>query len=234
MIERLTKEQELIDKASGTSQGGGNTRLAQTQSGYKNYGDTADLWTLARSLVVIANMGKPALKFSAFKNQETARGDKYSLRFDIHNGMSMIDVFIAIEYSDGSLSFTSRRMPASGHVALDLQGDKRFDIRNMYGYVLFKPSEYEVLYVDNIMLLRTHLDEATYNVDNQKLLDRNKNRRIEAAKRKAEEDERRKQEQIERARHHADSIRMAFARKDSVEANSLRRPKPRSVPQRVR
>ena len=228
VLKELNDELYEIDKASGKNRADArNSR----NSRYKNYGDTAYMWENARTVAITGNMKAPIIKFSLTRNPETERGDKYTFMCNMVNGLSMPEIFMAIEYRDGSLSFLSQNLPPSGMVRISLQADKTLEISQMYGYITFKPADDEVMFLNDIMLLRTHCNDNDDSLNNQRFSDRDKKRREETARAKEESEKRRQEMLQEQQKHRMDSIINAYTKSDSALTNSRRvKPPKRSRP----
>ena len=149
---------------------------------YKDFGDTADIWKAKRELVLTSSMGKAMLPFVYLANSESAKGDKYTLRFKTVNNKAGLKAFVGIEYGDGAMTFIERPATSTGWNEVSVQSDSLKKIKNVFGYIKFNlRSKQTICYVDSVMLLRTHLDRNTYGLINmQKTLDRNK--QVEADK----------------------------------------------------
>lgn len=151
---------------------------------YKDFGDTADIWSLGRQLILTANMGKNILPFSYASNQETQLGDKYLLRLKSLSNNGNVNAFVGVEYIDGSVTFIERLASKEGWNEFSIQSDSLKRVKRMFGYIKFDVRKKRYLcYVDSIMLLRVHLDRTSYgNINTQKILDRNKQLQKEKSK----------------------------------------------------
>lgn len=175
VIKRLEDSRKDLDVKSGKLIATAKKQRAAGRS-YKDFGDTADLWTLGRQLVLTSNLGKRMLPYSIMGNSEMQLGDKYLLRLRSLNNGSNVKAFIGVEYIDGSLTFTERPAMKDGWNEFALQTDSLKKVRKVFGYIKFDVrSKRTICYVDSIMLLRVHLDRNSYdNINTQKVLDKNK------------------------------------------------------------
>jgi hypothetical protein len=170
VIKELEDERRKLDLASGKVVSKRH-RKAGGRS-YKDFGDTADIWTSTRQMVLTANYGSNILPFYISSNQESQKGDKYTLLMKVINNRSDIRAFVGIEYNDGVHTFIERRA-SNGWFEVPVQGDSLKNIKGVFGYIKYNVLEANaVSYVDSIMLLRTHIDNKTYsNIATQKVLD---------------------------------------------------------------
>ena len=173
VIKRLEDERKDLDVKAGKV--GATSRRRKAGRSDKDFGDTADLWTAGRQLVLTSNLGHSVMPFDFRANQETSLGDKYLLQLKSLNGMSGVKAFVGAEYIDGSTTFVERVAFKEGWNEFALQTDSLKKVKRVFGYIKFNVrSQHTVSYVDSIMLLRVHLDRSSYDIINvQKVLDRN-------------------------------------------------------------
>ena len=171
---RLEKERNELDISTGNIVA--THRKTGTGKTYKNFGDSADLWMSARQFIITENIENGILPFELKTNQESQKGDKYSLKMLVVNNKTEIKALVALLYNDDSYTFIERRMSSNGWLDVAVQGDSLKSIKNVFGYIKYGAVPHgEIVYVDSILLLRTHLDRNTYNIINtQKVLDRHK------------------------------------------------------------
>lgn len=173
VIKRLEDERKDLDVKAGKVVA--TSRRHKAGRSYKDFGDTADLWTAGRQRVLTSNLGHSVMPFDFRANQETSLGDKYLLQLKSLNGMSGVKAFVGAEYIDGSTTFVERVAFKEGWNEFALQTDSLKKVKRVFGYIKFNVrSQHTVSYVDSIMLLRVHLDRSSYDIINvQKVLDRN-------------------------------------------------------------
>lgn len=169
---RLEKERNELDITTGNVIA--SHRKTGTGKTYKNFGDSADLWESARQLIITENIKNSILPFELKTNQESQKGDKYCLKMLVVNNNTEIKALVALLYSDDSYTFIERRTASNGWFDVTVQGDSMKNIKNVFGYIKYGDVPHgEMVYVDSILLLRTHLDRNTYNgINTQKVLDR--------------------------------------------------------------
>lgn len=143
---------------------------------YKNFGDSADLWVSARQLLLSDNLENSILPFELTANQESQKGDKYTLKMLLANNRTEIKALVALQYSDDSYTFIERKSASDGWMDVTVQGDSLKTIKNVFGYIKCgRIKQGDIVYVDSILLLRTHLDRSSYpQIAVQKELDRRK------------------------------------------------------------
>lgn len=135
---------------------------------YKSFGDTADIWTQNRNFVITRNLGKCQVPFSQIVYKDYEKGDKYSITFlPINSYNSNINVFLGVEYVDGSYTFTQQRCASEGEFTISVQCDSTLKARKVFGYIEFNNIASSIAYINNINLLRTHIDKNTYNIIEQ-------------------------------------------------------------------
>lgn len=170
--QRYEEEERQLNLAMGKVTAVGHRRTRGIS--YKNFGDTADLWESARQLIVSRNISNSVLPFEIKSNQESQKGDKYCLRMKLTNNKSSVQAFVGIIYNDETYTCIERRSRVDGWLNVEVQGDSLKNIRKVFGYLKANEvADNVILYVDSIMVLRTHLDRNTYNIiSSQKQLDR--------------------------------------------------------------
>lgn len=175
VIKRLEDSRKDLDVKSGKLIASSRKNRSAGRS-YKDFGDTADIWTLGRQLVLTSNLGKRMLPYSYMSNSEMQLGDKFLLQLKSLNNGANVKAFVGVEYVDGSMTFSERPAMKDGWNEFSLQTDSLKKVRKVFGYIKFDVrSKRTICYVDSIMLLRVHLDRASYdNINTQKVLDKNK------------------------------------------------------------
>ena len=171
---RLEKERENLAVSTGSVVE--NNAMGRAGKMYKNFGDSADLWTSARQLLLAENMEYSILPFELTTNQESQKGDKYSLKMRLTHNKTEIKALVALQYGDDSYTFVERNSASDGWLDVTVQGDSLKTIKNVFGYIKCgRIKQGDIVYVDSILLLRTHLDRSSYSrIAMQKVLDRRK------------------------------------------------------------
>ena len=138
-------------------------------------GDTADLWTQPRLWMVTQAMNGNYVKFDYAPDKQMRSGDRYQLTLKLLTGSSEVQIVMALQYLDGSISYISRKMSHNGWLDLILQADTARTVKRLCGYLAFKlRNNAPVAFADSIQLLRTHFDDKQYGfISMQKNLNRN-------------------------------------------------------------
>lgn len=177
VLTKLEEEQRQLDAATGnaTASESSRGRAHGRRRGYNSYGDTADIWTKARQLMLTPNFGHSTIPFDYPSNTETREGDRYALRFKSLCHGADVKVILMVDYTDASTSITTSRANRDGWNEITVQGDSTRKIRRCYGLIDMHTRPGEVAFIDSVMLLRTHLSAGSYgSFNNQKLLDNEK------------------------------------------------------------
>ena len=126
-------------------------------------GDTADLWTRPRQWLMTNAMNRNFVTFDYEPDKEMRSGDRYRLSMKLFTGNSDVQLLLALEYLDGSMSFISRKMSHNGWLEMPIQADTARTVRRIYGHMSFKmSSKTPVAFADSIELIRTHFDSKQY------------------------------------------------------------------------
>ncbi len=130
---------------------------------YKSRGDTADIWTGLRTWMLTPVLPKGYVTFDVVPDAEYRGGDRYQLNFKLIGGGARYAVLIGADYTDGTSTVVHRNACTDGWTEFELQTDRGRVVRRIYGYVRYDMSRAStVAFVDSLMLLRTHLDDAKY------------------------------------------------------------------------
>lgn len=139
---------------------------------YASKGDTADIWTDTRSLMLTPGLKCGYFTFECQPDGEHLKGDKYTLSLKMLCFSNTFSLMLAAEYQDGSVALIHRNASMEGWTNLALQTDSTRNVRRIYGYIKYNiTGASTVNYLDSIALLRTHLDRGTYpNINAQKFI----------------------------------------------------------------
>lgn len=135
------------------------------QSQHKLYGttgDTANVWPGAMrcQLLPVSRVGYMPFELKATK--DCRPGDRYALDMKLVGLGTQFTVFLAVDYSDGSMSFVNRNGAFAGWLNVPLQCDRNQSVRRLYGYVRYQMQPLGIAYIDSVQLLRTRFDESRY------------------------------------------------------------------------
>ncbi|MCH4155388.1 MAG: DUF4296 domain-containing protein [Muribaculaceae bacterium] len=162
----LASQKETPKNGISGQQVGGNTGGSLRKQYSATKGDTIDMWKEDRLYVLGNNLGKMILKFDYPANGSARQGDRYDLMFRMFNNISKVDVYLGVDYFDGSTSFVFRTMSFEGQNEVPLQTDSTRRVKRIYGYISYDPKVKEMLFIDNLQLLRTHIDRRNYEIYN--------------------------------------------------------------------
>lgn len=148
--------------ASGVQKGGRPLKQYHAAKG-----DTADLWTQPRQWLMTHAMNGSYVTFDYAPDKEMRSGDRYRLSMKLFTGTGDVQLVLALEYLDGSISFISRKMSHNGWLEMPIQADTARTVRRIYGHMSFKmSSRTPVAFADSIELVRTHFDAQQYGLIN--------------------------------------------------------------------
>lgn len=148
-----------LDGGPGMAQQGGAT----ARRVYPNSGDSANIWTEPVQWILTSAMGKGYITYDYMPDNESRRGDAYSLNLkSINNSGNTINVMMALDYSDGTTSYVNRTVNIAGWSNFDIQSDSSRNVTRIYGYLRYDIKPQRVSFIDSIYLLRTHLDRSSY------------------------------------------------------------------------
>ncbi|MGM9868721.1 MAG: DUF4296 domain-containing protein [Sodaliphilus sp.] len=169
---QLTKE--LIKAPQDHKQASGT---GQQRKMYATKGDTADIWTDTRSLMLSPGLKCGYFTFECQPDGEHLKGDKYTLSMKMLCFSNTFSLMLAAEYQDGSVAIVHRNASMEGWSNIPLQTDSTRNVRRIFGYIKYNITGVSTVnYLDSIALLRTHLDRGTYpNINSQKFISKQLN-----------------------------------------------------------
>lgn len=161
---RLTDEAKSNEKKRhATPTGSDINQLAQARKYYPDHGDTADIWKERRTWMLTGALGEGHIAFDTRPDMESLRGDAYRLVLKTLRGGSRINLFVAVDYSDGATSFTTATVLNEGWTNYSVQSDTTRTVKRVYGYIHYDMKPTQVAFIDSVQLLRTRLDRVRYN-----------------------------------------------------------------------
>lgn len=126
-------------------------------------GDSVDVWSGLKVRCVSEVVGNTTITFDVNAATDSRPGDAYVWRFRLLNKMYMPNVMIGVDYSDGSTGYLNRDHFNSGWNEVTLQTDSTKSVKRIYGMAAFsRLPKNEVVMVDSISLVRTHLNRERY------------------------------------------------------------------------
>ena len=177
VIDRLNNELNHVDVNASPSPSANDPALAARQY-YPAQGDTADIWNLPRTWLIPKGLQDGYITFDFNTASKSRPGDRYELRFKTVNGARNLSVVIAADYSDQGTALLTRNAVVAGMNKVALQTDSARQLTRIYGYINYNVPNGQVVYLDSVQLIRTHLDPAAYRPNAQvKLIERDAERR---------------------------------------------------------
>lgn len=152
------KTMDILNHRIAEAQKIGNAdapRIARTLDG-----DSVDLWADASMVRVSQNSPSSVITFSLTADRNWERGDAFTLNLKPVRFRSGLMASMAVEYSDGTAEYISRRI--SGDIdnnelkSITLYLDSAKTATNVYGALTSSPLDREVGFIDSISLIRTH------------------------------------------------------------------------------
>lgn len=137
-------------------------------------GDTANVWTGARALVLSPEKGYNSYSFSLKADTAYHKGDRISLEFNatyiIQEGMRNAVAVLAITLGNDSIVNQTMRISSNSHISVIAGDYGNLGIKAVRGYILFPPENtmqpsttLKILCIDHIRLIRMHRKETTEN-----------------------------------------------------------------------
>lgn len=164
VIDKLKDEYNHNSNPTDISSRGESSQI-KAQAGRSYYsidGDTADLWTLPRNWILPYGLNTGYIPFDYEPNHENNLGDCYELKYKTIVGQSSLSSLIAVDYSDGGTAYINHKYSSVNWNLLTLQTDSTRIVRRIYGYINYKLSSPNIVYIDSLQLLRTHLNSSFY------------------------------------------------------------------------
>lgn len=164
-LSSLKKQAEKGGLASTADDGDMESPASQAarRRTYQGRGDTADIWSGLRTWMLTPVLPKGYITFDFKPDAEYRDGDRYQLNFKLIGGGARFAVLIGADYVDGTSTVVHRNSCPDGWTEFELQADRKREVRRIYGYVRYDMSRAStVAFVDSLMLLRTHVDDAKY------------------------------------------------------------------------
>lgn len=128
-------------------------------------GDSVDVWQLPHSLLFDRRQtgDQMQLAFSMPADSEMHKGDRYEWRMQIVNARNSANLLIGVDYTDGSSEFQSQGLMPEMASSIVLQTDSTRTPKRVFGYVDYRMSMENAVFVDKISLSRSRLNADIYN-----------------------------------------------------------------------
>lgn len=164
MYEALSERLQSESSAMGTGGDAGYRRILTAN------GDSADVWTGDRALLLMAD--EPYNKSSFAFKADTAfhKGDRLQLSFQtqyiVQEGSRDAVVLLTVKFANDSIASQYQRVSSNMRQSITIADTKRVGIKEVKGYMLFSrginnpSSTLKLLFVSDIQLLRIHTKES--------------------------------------------------------------------------
>lgn len=179
VIKILDDEKHKLSQSDFTSSASLVSDIAPSKPRYKTTGDTADIWGRNRMWILLPGFASNVVTFDNKPDKEYKPGDKYELAFKLMNPRRGLKVYFGVDYKDGSTAYVYRATSKEGWNHYELQSDSAREVKRVYGYMTYQSKPKDVVYLDSIELLRTHLDRDTYAnlLKSQKIIGEERNKK---------------------------------------------------------
>ncbi len=137
---------------------------------FPNQGDSANVWKEPQQWILTNAMRNGFIKFDYTPDNDSRKGDKYTLCLKMINSGNSITMLVAIDYNDGCTSYINRTAQANGWTEHVIQGDSSKVIKRIYGFIKYKTRPLGITYIDSTYLLRTHFNPNSYSTISQRLV----------------------------------------------------------------
>ena len=148
-----------------------NNQGNRAKRSFPTSGDSANVWKEPRQWILTNAMRDGYIKFDYTPDNDSRKGDKYTLCFKMSNSGNAISMLVAIDYQDGCTSYINRTAQANGWVENAIQGDTSRVIKRIYGFIRFKTRPHGITFIDSTYLLRSHLDKNSYSTISQRIVE---------------------------------------------------------------
>lgn len=180
IIARLEDEQKNVTRGDYSSTSIVDaSALKPSMPRYRASGDTADIWGKGRVWVMLPGHKQHIVSFDIKPDKEYMRGDKYEIALKAVNVNSTVNVFMAVDYEDGSTSFRQTSFNKEGWQRFKVQSDTAREVKRIHGFMDFATQSHRTLFMDSVELIRTHFDNDGYSsalrqqkwIQDQKIID---------------------------------------------------------------
>lgn len=97
------------------------------------------------------------------KDASIVPGDRFNWQFRKLNSQSEMQMFIAVDYEDGTTSYASRSfLQNTPNCKMTLQTDSVLKANRVYGYARYFPAKDEVIFIDSIIIDKKPLLGSNY------------------------------------------------------------------------
>ncbi len=132
---------------------------------FPSSGDSANVWKEPQQWILTSAAQKGYIKYDYKLDKEAQNGDMYSLNMKmLSTGGGNINILLAIDYYDGTTSYVNRTANIYGWSAYTIQTDSARSAKRIYGFISYDIKPHNIVLLDSIYMLRTHLDNSKYNM----------------------------------------------------------------------
>jgi len=148
---------------------GGNAHAGGEFANLSATGDTANVWNLATSMVLMPMKPYNSVSFEMKSDSAFHKGDRLMLDFDaqfiFQDGMRDGVAMIAVTFKNDSVASGNIRMSSSQHYSLQLEDRDSLGIKRVKGYFLLNNGDFnsspslttlKLMFLQNIRLVRMH------------------------------------------------------------------------------
>ncbi len=129
---------------------------------YPSNGDTANVWKEEKTWMLVGAGTQGRIPFDLRPDQESRSGDRYQLQLKTFHAGNRLTALLAVDYSDGTTSYSSVTMTSDGWKSYDLQTDTARIVKRVYGQIGYQINRGSIAFIDSIQLLRTHYDPQRF------------------------------------------------------------------------
>lgn len=124
--------------------------------------DEIDLWTQSRIRIMSRHLADTVITLALSSGEGSRRGDVFTWSFRLLNLPAGFESLMAVEYTDGSVSYLLRTERRQGWNQLQMMTDSTREVRHVYGTLRFSLADDDLVCVDSIQCVRTRLEKARY------------------------------------------------------------------------
>ena len=171
ILEKEGKFNDKPDNAPGSWTAGAGAPSGESQQMgairriFPSSGDSANVWQEPQQWILTSATHKGYIRYDYKLDKEARNGDLYALNMKmLSTGGGSINILLAIDYYDGTTSYINRTANVYGWSSYSIQTDTARNAKRIYGFIQYDVKPHNVVFLDSIYLLRTHLDATKYNM----------------------------------------------------------------------
>ncbi|MCM1028031.1 MAG: DUF4296 domain-containing protein [Pseudoflavonifractor sp.] len=172
VIDILEKRIAATEASAATE--GASAVMASASLDLSVDGDSVDVWTLPRSILFSPASPVENIPFGLSSDRFWERGDVYKLRAKLSgSGPEGLNLFLAVEYMDGSIDHIGVRAVGDGWKSVQLISDSARVARYVYGTIAYDTDRSRPRIpaaLDSISLFRTRFSPANHRDPRQRSL----------------------------------------------------------------